>query len=157
MKRIIALTMVCVFALLVLVSCGNKTALTNDGFIKKAEDFGLQTQNTKSSYLGNSTVESCTTAYVAEGSTVKWQCDFLILTQEDYAIQSFENNKSSFESSVSGASSRVSSNMGNYEKFELNSDGKFMYICRVGKTLVYVNADDSYKSDIKSFINKLGY
>lgn len=156
MKRILTLSIVFVLVALMLTACGSKTALTKDEFTKKATDNGMLTEDNTASYADYSHVTSVTSAGIISGNAVAWSCDFIVATDDSKAKQMFETNKTTFENSVSSSSSS-SSNIGNYNTFELNGGGKFMYLCRVDNTLIYFNVDEAYKDDAKAFIEKLGY
>ena len=157
MKRILTVSVICVLVMLMLTACGKKTALTNDEFIKKAQDNGMITEDQAEQYSGYDHVKSVTTAGIVDGNDVKWTCDFMIAVDESKAKEMFENNKTTFENSTDGTTSSSSVNMGNYNTFELNANGKYMYLCRVDNTLVYFNVDEAYKDDAKKFIKALGY
>ena len=87
----------------------------------------------------------------------KWQVDFYVLDDSTQAKDMFNNNKSIFESYKGKNSLESSTALGNYENYSLTSSGYYMYICRVDNTLVYASVIDSYKDEVKEFIEKLGY
>ena len=57
----------------------------------------------------------------------------------------------------SNSSVQTNINGKNYSKYTLSSDGKYMIVSRINNTVVYLDVDSSYKDEIKTILNELGY
>jgi hypothetical protein len=137
----------------VFTGCGSKTALTADEFTSTAQDNGLTVSDVSEQYEAYGVYDS---AIIAQ-SDDDWQVEFYVLTDEDNASDMFASNQEQFESAKKSSSTESSKSVGNYETYGLTSGGNYMYICRVDNTVLFVNASDDYKDDIKAFVETLGY
>ncbi len=153
-KKGIVLKMFFVTAIvLFLTGCGNKTVITNDDFIAKAQSNNYTITDVTEEYSSFGNVKSGTVAQ----SSNDWQVEFYVLTDESNATSMFNTNKDAFESYKSNSSAESSVSMGNYTSYSLTSGGYYMYLCRVDNTLIYARVADTYKDTVKSFIKDLGY
>lgn len=155
-KRVsVILTAVLVVAMMFTLSgCGDKTALTVEGFTQQAQDQGCTVSDATAQFASEAVIESATIAKHADG----WQVEFYVLTDEAAAVNMFDYNKSTFEESKgSSASAEASTNMGNNASYSLTIDGNYMFVCRVDNTVVYVSEDSAHKDAVKSLIKAMGY
>ena len=77
---------------------------------------------------------------------------------ENYLDESFyNNNKSIFESTKSGASTESNINGKNYSKYTLTSNGKYMVVSRVANTVAFVNVSSDLKDNVNTILKELGY
>ena len=147
----------CLVLAIALCACeSNKTSLGVDDFISKADSSGLLTENNTAQYKEFEHIVSVITAGKIDNSSVLWKTDFMVAKSEDNAIGMFESNKENFEK-VSGASASTSTSIGNFNSYQKTGNGKYMYLCRVDKTLLYANVDEKYKDEFRDFVDKLGY
>ena len=154
-KKLIITAALCLVLALVCGACAqSKTAATPKDFIASAESLGLQTQDTTKDYEQFDHVVNSTSAGKTEGNAIVWQADFVTATEAEKAQGMFETNKNKFDEASGNMSS---TSVGNYNTYEKNGDGKFMYLCRVDNTLLYINVDEKYKDEAKKLIGTLGY
>lgn len=155
-RRILALTLACVFILLALTSCFQKTAVTEAEFSAAATEAGLEVRDTLEMYEERTKeqIRSSTSAYAEDE---KWTCHFVTFYEESYAVSAYQQIKAELESRVSGAWSSSYANMVNYNKYEINSNELFMYVCRVDDTVFYMGIEKEYKAAAKDIIAKIGY
>lgn len=154
-KQFISAALIVVLSLLMLCACsGSKTAVTAQEFSAKAESLGFKTADTSYTYSEYNYVVSSTTAYEKINDKIVWQMDFLIAESPEKAAGMYIGNKETFDE-LSGSVLTVS--VGNYSTYEKNGEGRFMYLCRVDNTMLYVNADEQYKDTVKKLIDVLGY
>lgn len=132
----------------------SKKAITSSDFQSKAAARSLYTQDNTSTYDQYDYVESCITAASYSGDQIFWKMDFLEASSMNEAALMYNSNVQTFES-ISGASTSIKLN--NYGKYEKTGNGKFMYVSYLENTMIYVNADEQYKDEIKEFIDAIGY
>ena len=154
MKKL-AIFALCMVMFLSLTGCGNKKAITSEKFILLAEEQGLNTTDlTLEAAATYGYVKSAVFAYNAVGDL---QVEFYILEDNDKAKSLFNGNKSIAESLKSGSYTDKSVNLANYNTYEITANGSYVYMARVDNTLFYAEAGESYKSEIKSLVKKMGY
>lgn len=155
-KQVVSVALIAVLSMLMLCACsgGSKTAVTAQEFSAKAESLGFKTADTSDTYSEYDYVVSRTTAYEKSDDKIAWQMDFLVADSADKAAGMFNGNKETFDE-LSGSVLTIS--VGNYSTYEKTGEGKFMYLCRVDKTMLYVNVDEQYKDSAKKLISALGY
>lgn len=151
-KRNIILGIVSAMALFLLTGCGSKTVISTETFINKTKASGYTITDVSSQYAKYETIKEATVAQ-REGL----QIEFYVLIDKENAQSMFNTNKTTFEGFKGSSSTELSSNMGNYSSYTLNSSGYYMHLCRVDNTLLYVRVDQKYKDTVKEIINELGY
>lgn len=151
MKKKIGFISILFVMLLILTGCGNKTAITTSKFISLTESEGYTISDVKDQFDEDYLKE----ATVAMGDG--YQIEFYVLDSEFNAKNMFKYNKKIFLNYKGGLTSEVSSEVGNYSTYSLQSDGYYMYLSRVDNTLIYVRVESKYKDNVKNTIDKLGY
>ena len=136
-----------------LTGCGSKKLLTTDNFKTISSNNNFKIYDVLEQYSEYDFINEATVA----ANDDKWQVEFYVLEDSENAKDMFNNNKSIFETYKGKNSLESSTALGNYENYSLTSSGYYMYICRVDNTLVYASVKDSYKDEVKEFIEKLGY
>ena len=152
-KRKILLVVLCFLMLFMVTGCGKKTVLTTDEFKAKVTELGYTTQDAKEQFADKDFVKDVTIALNSKG----FQVEFYVFADEASAVSSFNTNQTSFENVKSGKSIETSSSMANYSEYSLESSGKYMHVCRVETTLLFVSVDVKYKDEAKKLIKELGY
>ena len=151
MKKILAILaiLVCVISL---ASCGGpKTAISAATFKEKAEQAGFTVIDVTDQFTQGD-IESAHVA-MADG----YQIEFYIVPTEQQAITAYEQNKANIESMKDSSSSYTDVNLSNYNKYTQTSAGRYGAVSRIDNTFIYVNADESYKSEISDFLKEIGY
>ena len=143
MKKVISIAAVCLLMAFLLTSCGGKTALTSDGFIIKATANDLKVQDNTSQY--------------SKDSDIQWKCDFIVAADEENAKGMYESNKEIFQQDNAVGAIENSTSGGNYNTYEREANGKYMYLGRVGHTLLYMSIEEAYEEDAKAFIKAINY
>lgn len=84
-----------------------------------------------------------------------YQIEFFTFDELSDAELFYRVNKAKFEED--NYSSRASLQGKNYESYALTKNNKYQFIIKVDKSVVYVNVDKQYKSEVKEIVKKLGY
>lgn len=98
-----------------------------------------------------------TKVYLAINSSSEYQIEFYELSNSDYASSFYNNNKSIFEKSKSSSNVETSISSGNNSKYTLTTNRKYKVVSRIDNTIIYVNADEGFKTEIKDLLKELGY
>ena len=150
-KRVFGFFMV-VFILMLSTGCKNKKEMFIEDFKKKMESNGYYVQEVTNQFSNYNYINK---VYIAQSKDKTFQIEFYSMNNDESAISFYEHNKSILESNVT--SSKTSVNVANYMKFSQTSNGKYSVVSRIGKSVLYVNANDKYKTEIKKVLNELGY
>ena len=95
---------------------------------------------------------------VKEGYVAKrenYQVEFYTFKNEDDAETFYKINQAKFD--TNSAKTRIQLSGKNYSSFNVEANGKFKFLERINKTVIYINVDDEYKSDVKDVLKELGY
>ena len=152
MKKKILLVLLYLCFVLTLGGCGKKTVLTTEQFKNVTEQRQMTTADVSSQYSSYEYVKEATVA-----TNGNYQIEFYVLDNEENAGKMFDINYNSFESYKGTTSAYSEYNLSNYHTYSLATNGKYYYIARVDNTLLYVNAEDEYKEEIKTIVKNLGY
>ncbi len=152
-KRKFLIAALCFLMLFMVTGCVKKTVLSTDEFKAKASELGYTSKDAKDKFADNERVKEVTIALHPD----EFQVEFYVFTNKSAAVSAFNTNQTSFESSKNGKSTESSYNMANYSAYSLINNGKYMHICRVEDTLLYVNVDEKYKDEVQKLIKELGY
>lgn len=134
--------------------CVNKTAITSDEFELKMKERKFNVQDITIRYAEYNYVNKVLTANSKDES---YQIEFYDLSNQYDTILFYNNKKSKFEDSKSSTSIQVENNIRNHSKYSLQTNGKYKVISRIGNTVIYVDTDEKYKSEIKNILKELGY
>ncbi len=131
-----------------------KPSITADQFrnIMKGKDYTILDANDQFSQY-----DYIKQVYLAIDPNLNYQIEFYELSDEENAISFYNNNASIFQSSKGSASAETSVNGKNYSKYTLSSNGEYMVVSRINNTVIYIDADDTYRDEIKSELQELGY
>ena len=128
-----------------------KESITADKFISIMEDNDFNVVDVTNQFK-NADV------YVKEGYVAKkdnYQIEFYTFKNVDDADTFFRINREKFD--TNSAKTRVEFSGRNYSSFNVETNGKYKFLERIDKTVIYINADDDYKSDVKDAVKELGY
>lgn len=157
-NRLIKISLLLVVIGLFVTGCGKKDSLTADDFkakIEKEEKY-LITDAT-SQFAGIKGSKYIKKVYIASDKEYKYQVEFYEFSSNDNAINFYEHNKELFEQEKKGKSTYTESNMFNYNKYTLKTNGKYNVLSRIDNTVAYVNGDIKYKKDIDSILKLIKY
>lgn len=158
-KYYLSLASLCMMIVIVFTACStSKESITASDFESKASARSLVVKNTISSYEGMDHILSSTSAFklTEAEDEILWSMDFLVANSSENAARMYQTNVNTFENeSDSGIHSSIKA--GNYGTYEKISGGKYMYVAYVDSTMIYVNADEQYKDEIKALIEDIGY
>ena len=150
-KIVVALVSIVVL-MCALCGCSAKTAIDAETFSKT-----METENFTVTDVTNDTETNGLATSVLIAANDNYQIEFYVLTDNDTGEGVFYNNQNLFdeEHSAKTISSEVSS--GNYNYYAFNADGNFHMIVRVDNTMLWCEADKTYKDEIVDLVKKLGY
>lgn len=152
-KKLI-LVITCLSFIFLCTGCGNKTALNYENFKSKMEEKNFVIQDATSQMSDYNYINK---VYIAIDSSNSYQIEFYELLDSDYASGFYNNNKNIFEQNKSSSAIETSISSGNNAKYTLTTNGKYKVVSRIDNTVIYVNADDTYKTEIKDILKELGY
>lgn len=151
-KKLLLVLVLCVSAL-TLTGCGNKKEITAEEFKNILTERNFVIHDVQQQFSSYSNV---TDALVAKNDN--YQIEFLAFTDEDGAKTSFLVNKTNFENAKGTVTtSQLSVTTDNYETYHLVSNGKYMHVTRVGKTIIYADVDSKFKGEVEGIIEDIGY
>lgn len=153
----ISLILIMIFAL---TGCGslNRTAINTDTFISTAESKEYEVIDILEEYKDIEAIEKATVALKSEdGENILYQIEFYELDAADSAMLMFNENKDLFESKTSTAVMETTVNLGNFSKYSVISNGKYMVVSRIDNTIVFVDVDKEYKDTVNEFLEAIGY
>lgn len=154
---IIAITSVAIIAiilgLIAFISLNKeKNSITTSSFYNNMSQKGYYVEDASYQYADYDYVKQI---YVAANED--YQIEFYELIDDSYAMRFYNNNKTIFEESQGNGSAETSVGLKNYSKYTLSSNGRYMVVSRIDNTVIYVDADDQYRDDIKNVLKELGY
>jgi hypothetical protein len=129
----------------------SKDSITSDKFIEIMEDNDFKVVEVTKQFTGSD-------IYVKEGYVAKkddYQIEFYTFKNVDDAESFYRVNEAKFDTNV--ANRRVELSGKNYASFNIEANGKYKFLERIDKTVIYINVDKDYKDDVKSIVKELGY
>lgn len=161
-KHIKSLVSILIISIMILAftGCGsmNKTAINTDTFISTADSKEYEVVDILEQYNEIEAIKNATVAFKSEdGENILYQIEFYELDAADSAMLMFNENKDLFESKTSTAVMETTVNLGNFSKYSVISNGKYMVVSRIDNTLVFVDVDKEYKDTINEFLEAIGY
>lgn len=152
-KRILLFSFACLSILLLLTGCGDKKAIDTKKFKDTAIKYNYDLVDVTDQYSMYNNIKEATIM----GNINDWQIEFYVLNSASDAIGMFNTNKEIFESYKGSNSLEYYTNMTNNNTYSLQSNGMYMYLCRVDNTLLYINVSEHYRDLVKSIADELGY
>lgn len=151
--KVILMSFICVIILFTVAGCGDKKTIAFNNFKTKMEANGYIVSDVTTQSSDNY-VEK---AFLALDKDSKYQIEFYNLSNEDNAKQFFNSNKAIFEESKSSEAIETSESTENSAKYTLEVNGKYKVISRVDNTVIYIDANATYKSAIEAALKKIEY
>jgi hypothetical protein len=127
----------------------SKDSITSDKFIEIMEDNDFKVVEVTKQFTGSD-------IYVKEGYVAKkddYQIEFYTFKNVDDAESFYRVNEAKFDTNV--ANRRVELSGKNYASFNIEANGKYKFLERIDKTVIYINVDKDYKDDVKSIVKEL--
>ncbi len=154
MKTLKVLTaVICICAMLFgLSACSKKTPQTVDGFRSTMEEAGFEIIDVTQAADSDN---RATAVIVAK--SVAYQIDFWEITDEKTAESMFEGFKTTFDNEHPVKTLGLANSSGNYDYYEFMADGTFHMVSRIGNTIIRCEAPDTYKDEVKGYLETLGY
>ena len=132
----------------------DKTSITATSFKNHMEDKGYILTDANSQFEEYDYIKQ---VYIAVSNDYGFQIEFYELTDDSYAMNFYNNNKSIFESSKGSDATQTKVGLKNYSKYTLSSNEKYSVVSRIDNTVIYVNVDENYKDTVKDILDELGY
>ena len=142
----------CLTLVFTLTGCTDKKSITAEEFKSQMESAGYEVQDATNQFSNYSQVQK---VYIAVNSN--YQIEFYQIDTVDNAVAFYNNNKSIFEQSKSSNSTYSSKEIKNFAKYALNTSGNYKVLSRIDNTVILLNVNSSYKNEINSILDKLGY
>lgn len=153
--KVLLISVLCILTLVSFSGCGNKkNPISADEFCDKLESKSFTVSDSTSEYASNNEVVE---SYAAISPDYGYQIEFLIIDSDSNAKAMFETNKSKFEKDKDNLSVTTNLSFSTYEKYTIQSNGKYKVVSRINNTLLYVNANLEYKDEIQSILEEIGY
>lgn len=155
-KGIITISII-ILLLLVTTGCNlaKKESITTEDFKSKMQAKNFVIQDVKETQFIEVTEIQKATIAIEEG--YKYQIEFYELTDANAAKTLYDRNKLIFESNKGSSSAYTNVDINNYNKYTLKTDGQYKVVVRIDNTLIYLNVNQEYESNVKSILKELGY
>lgn len=148
MKKYISVIIV-IMLVLCLSACGKHKALTTNEFSSIMSKDGYLVNDVTNNYKNNDLIIKATVAYNSD-----YQMEFYESKGKSQAHEFFDYNKQLlYDANVS----KVEEEEGNYEKYSVIKDDKYVYISRIDNTIVFAYTNSEFKDRIDASIEKIGY
>lgn len=151
--RIICLTLI---VLLILPSCATEwVPLTASEFQNMMRENGLEVLDFTADMGMDGPGEVALFAFGKNGLVL----EFYVMADAAQAQASFEGLKQDMQIMTAGENSQASNVVAgkNYQKIELQGNGRFGVVCQVAHTLLYVNTEESNREHARDLIKTMDY
>ena len=156
---VISIVAVIIIAGVILISFLFSTLLKDKASITASDFYTTMSQKgylVQPIDIGSSDYADVKEAYVANSKDYGYKIEFYEVTDDNFTGM-YSSNKAFFESSKGAVSAETNVAVKNYAKYTLSSNGKYMVVSRINNTIIYINADDQYRDNIKAVLNEIGY
>lgn len=152
MKRLKGiLSIILLTSILLVTGCSNKKSISADEFKQKLEEKQYTIIDRTDNFNDGTKV------YSATNPNNSHQIVFYEFSNNDTAINFYDQNKSSFEESKGSGYNDSSISLANYSKYTLETSNEYKVISRIDNTLIIFNVNKSEKAAVKKVIEELGY
>ena len=148
----VAVLLLAAMMITLLAGCGGKTPITAADFTKAANDAGLSVDDMTDVYT-----DVIFTGSKMATSSDGWNVVFFTIDTAENAKYYFAVCKSFMEGQKTGAGTAQTTERDNWASYSQTNGGKFMYVCYIDATMVYVDVEDTYKAAVQEFVKGLGY
>ncbi len=135
-----------------LTACGEKEALTASAFKSKMETKGYEVVDITS----NPEYEGVATA-VLVAMKDDYQIEFYVVNDNEQSIRAYDQNKTDFEGLKESGASETEVSLSNHAKYTLTTGGKYRVVSRIDNTFVYVDVEESKKTEVSDVLKDLNY
>lgn len=139
--------------LVLFAGCSKKQAITSDQFTDTLTQKGCEIHDVTQQF--ESADIQVVKATVAKNSN--FQIEFYEIEDTEQAKAMFEGNKNKFQLQKGSNSTETSNSGSSSGSYNLNTGGKYKLLSYIDNTLVYIDADDTYKAEIQDILKELGY
>lgn len=163
MKKIRFIAVAVILSMLFcLTACGdsdntdlNKKVLTPDDFESLMFEQGYNIYDITAQVVDYDEIQ---TVYVATTGDELYQIEYIELVDEKSAYALFVGNQVMFEECKDGDDfTEYDLELANFNEYHLTSSGRFMMLLRVENTLIYVDAEDQFQTEIEAALDAIGY
>ena len=145
---------ICLLSLLFMTGCQIiPKALTNEEFIKIVQENGLNPIDVKEQFSEYDIIESATIGLSENG----WQMEYYVLSDKNEAKNMFNKNKTSFEQKYKSGRKVNNIEIGNYNKYTLETKETYVTLVRINNTFLYTNVTPDKKEEVIKVIKALKY
>lgn len=134
------------------ISSKNLKPLASEDFITIMENNNYSVSDVVAQYSQYDYVKE---AYVA--SDKNFQVEFFVLSDDEHSLGFYNINKTNFEILASEYSTTTTVDIGNCSRYTLITTDKFMYVSRIGNTVIYIDVPIMYQESVQSILNIIGY
>ena len=152
MKKKIILSIFVLLMVITLTGCKSKTPLNPGEFKIQMQNKNYTVQDATNQFSSNPEIKQ---VYIALNSN--YQIEYYEIDTEENAKLFYKDNRTIFEQSKGNTSTYTTKEYGNYQIYKLKTNGKYKVIARIGNTAIYLDVDNTYKSEIDSILDYLGY
>lgn len=151
--KLIFSTFIFIF-LFLLTGCMKKEAITSENYQTTMEAKNFTVVEATSQFSNYGYVKK---ALVALSSDSSYQIEFYELDNEENAKGFYDTNQKQFEENEGEMSYSRKTNIANYSKYVLVSDGYYKVVSRIDNTVVYLNVPEDKKTEVEGILEELGY
>jgi len=131
-----------------------KVSISASEFRNKMSQKGLEITDANSQFAQYSFIKQ---VYIAGNKSESYQIEFYEFDNESYATGFYNNNASKFQETKGNVAAETNFSGKNYAKYTLSSNNQYMVISRVNNTVIYIDADSSYKNEIENILKEIDY
>jgi len=153
MKKYVSVFLLLLIFCTVLAGCGKKEPINAESFNDIMTDKGYLVLDSAELYDADTSILE--SSYIAVGDG--YQIEFLEFKKEKDAKYSYGLNVEKFKSNKGSSHLSSSKDFFNYSTFNLTSDDHFYIVSRIDNTLIYSEAPEEFKDEIKKVFEELGY
>ena len=140
-----------IVTILILSGCTNYH-LNIDEFRKTSLNEGYYLDNENREYKNYDYVQDICYAYNREKD---YLVQFIKLKDDDYAYRFFLTNQDAFNQEKNKYTYFKEENTSNYNLYHIETEKYYMLLIRMDNSVIYVNTDIKYKSDIENLLDNL--
>ena len=153
MKRKL-ITTLCLLTLILVTGCQlSKKALTTDEFNNITSNNGLTPVDVKDQFQKYNVIKEATIAVKQN----EWQIEYYVLTDKENAKKMFNKNKNGFEKEYTSSKLNNNIEIGNYNKYTLETKEVYISLTRVDNTFLYADVPIKNKDEVVKLIKDLKY
>ena len=154
MKRInqLCLVLLMVFVSFMMIGCSDREPIVKADFIATMTDAGFNVIDISHEFVEFDDVDYLVLAIAPSG---EYQVEFVQLATIAVAHETFVTTRQRLENQAGSSSSTTSTEVANYRRFTITSNGQYAHLYLVENTMILVDwVDASLRNEIRELVGK---